>query len=102
MLSREEARKEAAYTLRFEIGGNIPFLGDAELTNDATAYKFPIFYSKRDLEAEEPTWFEKIRIGHITVDRKTGNITSSTSQELCSRIRQVKSLARIGILEPRD
>lgn len=103
MLTEDEAKMEAERELRFKIG-NLPFLGDIEKTDEF--YEFPVLYSKIDLpdknEDRDVEYFEKVQVGYIRVDKDTGNIERTSTDELNDRVHQVKELARIGILNKRD
>lgn len=103
MITEDKAKMEAERELRFEIG-NLPFLGDTKETDEF--YEFPILYSKIDLPDEDEDrsveYFEEVQIGYIRVDKETGDIKRTSTDELSDRTHQVKELARIGILNKRN
>lgn len=102
-LTESEARKEAAYELRFNIG-NRPHLGDIISDEAAGVYIFPIKYTPvelPDLDAgeEECTFFETQEIGEIRVDKETGDIERTNIEDLEDEIRDAKEKVERGVLD---
>lgn len=102
-LTEEEARQEAAYELRFNIG-NLPHLGDMSFDEENGVYVYPIKYTPveiPDLEAgeEECTFFETQEIGEIRVDEETGDINRTSIEDLEDEIRKAKEKVEEGVLD---
>lgn len=97
MISEYEARKKAAYGLRFEFGGNLPHLGQVRETDNKYVLSIVISYPRLpETENGDVTYDEPTMIGEIIIDKSTGNMTHTPEDILQKRVGEIKNNGQIN------